>query len=417
MPAAVQQTGEPLAGVDIPDSGTIVADGANKIVADPNSKPVDVNANAGVQHDPISSSPMDDKSGTPVTMDDFTSVLNDKSDVVPASERSEASRSNQQSATDKTSITQIPDDKSKTGVPPVTQDKPTLDANGKPLVTAQATTQVNGRDYTDIPVEHQELFKKMSNDAYNLLKPLYIESKKQSDIVKTKDTEIAELKKNRIPDSYHEHEAGYILHPEYIQLATNQKNLQSFASHWEQQLVNIREGKPWNEIVQDKVTGQYVLGPDITAIPQHEAHVIRNLTHVQGQLQGMSEKVTNFSNGFKGRVTEATQQVREAEKQFFGAYEDPENPAKDIIKHAYEQIPAVYRNSPLAPLLAKAITACVQQKAIITELTNKASQATTVATVKAADEKAAGPTSSQTVATTAVVEPVVTVDDFEALKN
>src|SRR6266705_2625892 len=97
----------------------------------------------------------------------------------------------------------------------------------------------------------------MSNESFNVLKPIFIEHEKQKETLKKKDTEIENLKQGKIvlPDSYYEHPQGYLLDPVFTQAEVNTQFSQQVLNHWNVQLAKIRKGEPWNDLIVDPKTG------------------------------------------------------------------------------------------------------------------------------------------------------------------
>jgi len=79
------------------------------------------------------------------------------------------------------------------------------------------------RDFSGLPDEVIPLFKKMGNESFAKLKPIFIEHSQLKDVVKQKDAKIAELQKGVpvLPDHYFEHPQGYLLDPTFAQEEAN----------------------------------------------------------------------------------------------------------------------------------------------------------------------------------------------------
>lgn len=270
------------------------------------------------------------------------------------------------------------------------------------------------RDFTGLAEDEKIMFKQMSNEAYAKLYPAYLERKQlQAEVAKLKaqPTKAAPI----IPDSYLEHEKAITLTPEYEEAAQKVQLATDIVQHWENQLANIRRGKDWQTLVVDQKTGTISVDPTPKkADAQSEAAVNRYLTLTANQQFRVQEQFNQFVGSFKSRRDAAVSFISEQEKKYFGAFDDEKHPARQLIDEVKNKLPAEFRSSPLAPMLAKSLVACLYLEKKVNELQSNQQKRTIVA----GDVRKAGPTMSSINGSASGKDDAdVSFDDFLKVKQ
>lgn len=251
----------------------------------------------------------------------------------------------------------------------VKEEEETKSAKVEQQETKREKSTSDERDYADLPENVIPIFKKMSNESFNALKPVYLAHGKLQEEVKKKETEIAELKKGKVslPESYFEHPQGYLLDPEYTQAEVNTNLSQQILNHWNQQLILIRQGKPWQDLGEDQKGNIIALSPK-QPTENDEIAVMNYINFAHQQLVKNQSKMETAAERFKSRHTEDIKLLKEAETTYFPDFDKPEHPTSGIQKQVIEALPASMRKHPLASVLAKTAAANALLRAEILNL-------------------------------------------------
>jgi hypothetical protein len=267
---------------------------------------------------------------------------------------------------------------------PVTPIKPI-----EPSVSATTTVAAKPlvRDYSALPPEIRDHAKKMSNEAFAATTEYVKKLTAERDLTKS---EIAELKKGRIPDSYLEHPDAYILTPEFTQAARASQEAQTIFAHWETQLNEVRQGAlEYKPLVRGQDGGMYY-GTPVKADANTETSLLKMFNAAQQQAMQFQGKVEAVKAGFTDKHNEAKTWLQSMEQNSNQVFNDEKNPLSAAYKQTLGQFPSTYKANPLAPLLAKSMVANGQLMQMLQQA-NTAKTTPTVATVVAQQRKAAGP--------------------------
>ena len=359
--------------------------------------------------------PYTDK-GPPVSMDDFENVGSRVS--FPDTKQSSSSSSIEQLSSSSSSQQAVAKTSSSPSSAPLKDESelPIIDPT-KPIerkVTQSGSSTSTGRDYEGLTDEEVKIFKNMSNEAYNKLRPIYKEHKQHADVVKNLNTQLEESKKGivKIPDSYYENPDTWMITPTAQRLSQTLQNVEFESQHWAEQLNKIRKGEQWNQLMIDK-QGKYYLSKPIEPKSEHEVDVIQSLTDAKRYVADTRKELETFSSTHISRSKNAIEAFKRFEDGVFPFYKDENNVHKDVIQKAFSKIPEELRHSPLASTLAKAYALIVALNNKVTELVNEKS---TQDTIKV-DQAKAGPTKEEMAGVTGTGKvngsADVTIEDFE----
>lgn len=248
------------------------------------------------------------------------------------------------------------------GVKPVEQKpeepKPVVTEQKKEVQTAPAQPKTDARDFTGIDEADQPLFTKMSNESFAKLKPIYITHKEQTVKLQQKDAEIAELKKGKttIPDSYYEHPQGFVLTPEFGEVASKVNQSQQVLQHWENELTKVRGGAAkFNMLLRDQ-QGNFVT-QEVPADEKAEVTLLNMLDFARNQYNEFNSELKSIARTYSEKSRDASTWVSNFEKQTFPMFDDPKFTAAltPLVDQVIKNLPAPYRNSPTARVLAKSL--------------------------------------------------------------
>lgn len=312
---------------------------------------------------------------------------------------------------DAKNIATIPEPKKKADdVPPT---------GSKPNVQPAAPNKPAARDYSDLPEEDRPLFEKMSNDAYNKLKPQYLEYLALKSKIPEFEKQIRERdeklsKAGSLPDSWQEHPNSFVLTPEFEQGAKTVQIANRIVEHWASQLQAVEEGEETYRVVQlDEKTGELVTSQELPVDKATRTNLIRYMQFAQTQADQKQQELRQIAASHQSKYKEALGWVDNFEKSSFKYFEQPDNPLNKVVEATIEEMPAAFRKSPLARPFAKALVT-IQQLAALVKQSKTAAPA-----APAKEQKLAGPT-LQDVGTgggSSKSDGDVTLDDFIAAKN
>lgn len=293
--------------------------------------------------------------------------------------------------------------------------------------------QTDARDYSDLDESEAKIFRAMSNEAFNKLKPAYIERKQLK-------TELADLKKKnedlskgivQIPDSYYEHPNGFVLTPEFETVSAKLSLSQQILNHWEQQAQKIAEGSTDYDMLGIQ-NGQLIITGKVPADKSAEYTVQKYIRHADTQLTKQQVALEQLSTQFKSKNQEAKNWLDNFSKQTFGIFYDAEKGKtfEPVLQQVIKAFPPAYRNNPLAHDFARALIVLNQATGMLKELQDKTVEhpiKTKQEVIKKTrdgkiidlnDRKKAGPTASDTggASTETTNGSEVTFDDFEKVK-
>ena len=224
--------------------------------------------------------------------------------------------------------------------------------DAKPALTPRQQKIEGERDYSGIDEGDVPEFKKMGNDAFAKMKPIYLRHKEFTTKEQQYQAQITQLKNNGVPQSYYQHPKAYVLSPQYGQIAKNTQLAQAIQEHWTQQLVNIRRGEPFVDLQQD-AQGNFSKAAPREATTQDEASVMGYLTHAQQQYVSLQSQQRQFEDRWSQQHNTDVQFIKSVGDQYFPGFDDPKHPTSQVQKTILESLPESQRESLLAPLLAK----------------------------------------------------------------
>lgn len=228
----------------------------------------------------------------------------------------------------------------------------------KPAEPAKVKTQLPERDYTGIPEEDKETFRRMPRESFDKLKPLYLEHgkfKAEIDGLKQQLAEASKKSPNALPDAYYSHPEAYKLDPEYNNAVAAVNTANWCAGFWKEQLVKISKGEPY-QLLDTNDKGQIIILPD--KLEPSEAGRIDIEEYLSGSRQALArwqEKSQQLQQNFGKIHAEDVGLLKEGEQKFFPDYDKPDHWSKPIQEEFIKKMPASQRNNVLLPILAKTV--------------------------------------------------------------
>jgi hypothetical protein len=205
------------------------------------------------------------------------------------------------------------DENSKKSLPSVQNNDQVVDGV-KPLKKSEA------RDYSGLEEAEAELLKKMSNEAFDYVKPRLVEAKTLKTQLKEKEDALAKSAAKQVV-SVLDHEQGFILDPEYQQLNASVSTIRREKAYLEQQLINIKQDKPWKRAIPDG-KGNYTF-KDEPASAENELEVSGMLRQAENIISQYEQRAYHIQGTYTQRRNERLAAVKGQEDFLFPDYKDP----------------------------------------------------------------------------------------------
>lgn len=235
--------------------------------------------------------------------------------------------------------------------------KPSTETTPKTEEPSSTVKERQERDLTGIDDVIKPLFGKMSNEAFNTLKPIVAGVSKLKADLAAKDALIGTLRAGReaLPENYNEHPNAFLLTPEFAQTSKNVQTASSLVEHWQEQLSKIEKGEDNITNVSLDKDGNLVNSGEIKVDPTTKSKVIGALVSTQNQLQQQQGKLYSIQTLHQERHNEAKGWINKFESEAFSAFNNPETEA--VVKDIIQKMHPAFHNNPLASLAAKSMLA------------------------------------------------------------
>ncbi len=189
-------------------------------------------------------------------------------------------------------------------LPPTAKVKPIVDEDLKSLVPESALG----------------LFKKMDNSARQWVVAELKRGAKEREELKSK-LSVAEKKgSNNLPENWFEHEEAYTLSPEFKQIQNQQARISAIEKHYREQLIAIKEGEDWFDLVQNKDGS--ISQVKQKASPQADMLVMTRLNDATSFLRELEKQDGAFRQAFKTSAINSRTGVKQLENEYFPQYAD-----------------------------------------------------------------------------------------------
>ena len=272
------------------------------------------------------------------------------------------------------------------------ESTPAEDTKAAPVEQVEQERRRLGRNFDGLDESEKPYFVKMSNEAYNYLYPKYLEHKKVQQKLEELDIREKAIKENELPPHYYQHPEAYKLDKRYENLVRTQQTGQQIAGHWQQQLQNIKSGKPFQNLEFNSQTGSYQLTQPVEVTPENqgtlEAAVIQQLIQtntVNGELKG---ELNALQQKFQSEHKNIDSFISDVNAKYFPMYQDEKAPVQPHIKALALMFPKPLQNDPLMPTLARSLYLNLQYLEHFKKQNNKEK---VQASIKD-DQRKAGPT-------------------------
>ena len=275
---------------------------------------------------------------------------------------------------------------------------------------------LNGRDYSGIDPSDISHFKRMSNEAFAHLKPIYQGYKEAQAKLVERENQIKELSqgKESLPPNYYSHPDAVVLSPNFRQTQQVYDRAKFEENHWAQQLERVESGEPWQDL--DMADGKYVTSDPQELTDENRGRVKTTLMRYYLNAKGISDskmgELQSIAQNFKARNVELTNWVRGQEEKFFPQYKDEKYPGWTYAKELAASLPPELQGDMVLPIAAKMYGIIRLKQDHIAKLTAEQQKKASVA----ADVAKAGPNGGSFTGAPAG-KPPITFDMFEKRKE
>lgn len=180
---------------------------------------------------------------------------------------------------------------------------------------AKVGASAKARVLDGLEPEEAELFKQMSQAAYDKLYPAFKEyktAKPNLDKLSTYEKQVDDFKNS----AAYQHPEAYNLDPEVQQINTRVQMLDGEAAHWLAQCEAVEDGKPWRDLLINPQTGEYSLGPEQPASIQAKMALFGKYNSIGSLKQQAAQMITQkkdqyakFYTDYKTRAEEITSKL------------------------------------------------------------------------------------------------------------
>jgi hypothetical protein len=229
--------------------------------------------------------------------------------------------------------TTVEENKEKTQQP-VKRTKPDLDPN-------------NQRDYSLFAEADIPLLKKLPNQVFDSVKARLQKAKELEEQLESQPDA-----KFKLPPNYLSNPNAYVLSPEYGVIQQKAQLAGSIATHWEDQLINIRVNGKFQPLLKD-AEGNLVPGEEKEADINDEKRINQTAIAARKQADKFERDHESFVSNFKQAHEQEVTRIKQAEEQFFPDYDKKDHPTRKMQDEIKKQLPAAYKDSPLASIVCK----------------------------------------------------------------
>jgi cation transport regulator ChaB len=190
-----------------------------------------------------------------------------------------------------------------------------------------------------VPESAQHLFKKMDNSAREFVIAELRRKNKETEELKTKLAVAEQQKSNgKVADSWYEHEEAFILTPEFRELAGTKSQIAAIEKHYREQLVAIKEGEDWFDLVLGK-NGE-IIQQKQKASSQADALVMTRIAEAASTFRDMEKQEASLIQNWKGNAFNSKAGALKVEDEYFPQYANADEFAKNEDAKALRTIMA-----------------------------------------------------------------------------
>lgn len=206
----------------------------------------------------------------------------------------------------------------------------------------------NARDYTGLADDEVAIFKKMSNESFNKLKPVFIEHKQLKED-KGRLEEQLKMHQERNP-ALDFHPQAFVLNPEFQKKSSEIQSIQEELGYWRDSLEAMQDGKSGINIIRGQ-DGKLMNGGEIAPNSRNIQYVIERITDLSTNVRLAQGEIKSIVESHKNRHLEVTNGLKDFEEKMFPMFK--EDSFKKQFDAVSKQVPSVFHSNPMTPALVK----------------------------------------------------------------
>lgn len=221
------------------------------------------------------------------------------------------------------------------------------------------------RDYANLDPEDAKILHLVPNKAYDLLRvrlpKLYEAARKVDELQKQIIEKDGLLTGKQIPQSWHEHPQAFTLSPEYREISKTFNTATYERDFWQQQLINIKSGRPWQVLESYDRNGNPVLGQPKDPSPQDEVAIMGAYQDAERIINDLGTKAQALQSKFKSSYDDASGFIKQVSDKQFNMLLPELQPKKEHLDTFIKAMPQVYANHPITDLASKLYSVVINQ--------------------------------------------------------
>lgn len=228
------------------------------------------------------------------------------------------------------------------------------------------------RDYSAFDAEEQKILKNLKNDHFAVLSKKLQEHKQVA--AKVADLEgklkVAQqtLESKGIPTNWYDHPEAYVLAPEFQEINTQHEKVTSEQDFYQQQLINVKDGKPWHKIQGYNQDGSPRFSAPID--PSNAAEVgLSNLLHkYSAEESRLKARAEGIQQGFKQQHSGAVTSVNTFLDDRIKALREEVRPGDQEYSVFTKTLPPQLQGNALVPAMSKMYGIIIKQAQYMAKL-------------------------------------------------
>ena len=289
-------------------------------------------------------------------------------------------------------------------------------------VVEEPQTKPESRNYEEFDEAERPLLKQMSNAAfekYSKNRKEMVEAKQQLEELRTKAPD------SKLPENFHEHPEAYTLSPEYHEAAGNYGKAQTEYAHWKKQLINVRNGEPWQGIDGYNADGQMVAGKQaFKATQSSEIDIESALQEAKNFMNQFGQQASHIQDNYSKIYSQADDMLSSEQKKHFEWEENAEKlkttvetpggksaTIGDLKKGFFDAMPGNFQKHPVTNLASNLY---VTLQLYASEL-GKLKKQLDVSETNRKDSRRVEPRSGRKSESASSDDEIFSTDDFEKL--
>ena len=289
-------------------------------------------------------------------------------------------------------------------------------------VVEEPRSKTESRNYEEFDEAERPLLKQMSNAAfekYSKNRKEMVEAKQELEELRTKTPD------SKLPENFHEHPEAYTLSPEYREAAGNYSKAQTEYAHWKKQLINVRNGEPWQGIDGYNADGQMVAGKQgFKATQSSEIDIESALQEAKNFMNQFGQQASHIQDNYSKIYSQADDMLSSEQKKHFEWEENAEKlkttvetpggksaTIGDLKKGFFDAMPGNFQQHPVTNLASNLY---VTLQLYASEL-GKLKKQLDISETNKKDSRRVEPRSGRKSESASSDDEIFSVDDFEKL--